>query len=78
MTAEERGVELLHAKGRDLPPLAVEFAMVLGRQVGVCLEVVLTAYTVYAQEVEKLPCTDTLYLSRPQDKEWFASKQRGG
>lgn len=74
-TAEERGMEMMLIPMKDLPPLAKEFAEHLCRQVGMCMEVLLTAWTVYAQCVEELPCGDELYIARPQDREWFATRQ---
>jgi len=70
-TAEQRGQEMLDMKIKDLPPLAYRFMRKLAGEVGLSIEVCLTAYTVYAQCVEGLPCTDDLYLARPQDAEWF-------
>lgn len=69
--AEQRGMEMMSIKMGQLPPLAVEFAQQLCREVGMCMEVLLTAWTVYAQCVEGLPCTDELYRARPCDVEWF-------
>lgn len=75
MNAVDRGVELLHVKGRDLPPLAKEFLGHLVREGGsACLEVFLTAFAVYAQCVEGLPCDDDLYQARPQDIAWFSAR----
>jgi hypothetical protein len=54
MTAEDRGMALMHVPMKDLPPLAMEFAKKLCREVGMCGEVLLTAYCVYAQCVEGL------------------------
>ncbi len=73
-TAEERGMEMMRIPMGQLPPLALEFAKHLCSQVGMCMEILLTAYTVYAQCVEQLECTDDLYLARPQDKDWFESR----
>ena len=75
MTAEERGMEMMQLPMKDLPDLARKFAQYLCLQVGVCMEVLLTAYTVYAQCVEDLPCTDDLYLASPLHEEWFAEKE---
>ena len=73
MNAVERGMELMTTKGRDLPLLAREFVPVLAREAGgICMEVVLTAYVVYAQCVDGLPCDDDLYMAHPNHREWFA------
>lgn len=76
MTAEERGAEMMWIKMSELPKLAVDFAKKLTREVGMCSEVLLTAWTVYAQCVEGLECTDSLYLARPQDRAWFEEQRR--
>jgi hypothetical protein len=72
MDAVKRGTEMMHVPMNQLPPLAVEFAKKLCREVGGCMEVLLTAYVVYAQLVEGLPCDDDLYTARDVDKAWFA------
>lgn len=72
MDAVKRGTEMLNQPMNQLPTLATEFAQKLCREVGVCLEVLLTAYVVYAQIVEGLPCDDSLYQARDNDREWFA------
>ncbi len=72
LTAEQRGSEMMLTPMNQLPPLAIEFAKQLCRRVGMCAETLLTAWTVYAQCVEKLPCTDSAYRASEWDKEWFA------
>ncbi len=74
MTAEERGAQMMSVPIGQLPPIAVEFARDLCRQVGKCGEVLLTAWTIYAQCVENLPCTDDLYLARGVDETWFQER----
>lgn len=74
-TAEERGKEMMHIPIRNLPPLARDFANHLCNQVGMCMETLLTAWTVYAQCVEGLQCTDELYKARDIDKEWFFARR---
>ena len=72
--AVRRGMELLVAPMNQVPPLAIEFARKLAREAGgMCGEVFLTAYSVYAQCVEGRECDDTLYMARPQDRQWFAA-----
>ena len=73
-TAEARGMEMMNLPMNSLPPVALAFAKKLCDEVGMCMEVLLTAWTAYAQCVENLPCSDSLYKVRPQDVEWF--KQR--
>lgn len=71
-TAEERGMEMLVIPLKDIPPVAMNFLKKLAVESGgACLEVYLTAWTVYAQCVEGLECTDELYKARPQDVQWF-------
>ena len=71
MTAEKRGLEMMLVPMGQLPPLALAFAKKMCNEVGMCSETLLTAWTVYAQCVEGLPCTDSLYQAREQDKAWF-------
>ena len=75
MTAEERGTEMMQIPMGQLPYMAVMFSKHLCSQVGGCMEVMLTAYIVYAQCVEKLECTDDLYKVREEHKDWF--RQQG-
>lgn len=70
-TAVERAAELLNIPIKDLPPLAVQFRNRLCSEMGLCLEVCLTAFAAYAQCVEGLPCDDEAYKARPQDVHWF-------
>lgn len=74
MTAEQRGMEMMQVTMGQLPPLALEFAKHLCARVGMCMEVLLTAWTVYAQEVEGLEATDELYISSQEHRTWFAKK----
>jgi len=77
MTAIERGREMMVIPMEKLPPIALEFARKLCSEVGMCGEVFLTAFAVYAQCVEGLPCDDDLYTARPQDVEWFNQRRNG-
>lgn len=74
MNAVQRGVEMMNIKMGELPPLAVEFLRHLASKVGYCGEVCLTAFAVYAQCVEGLPCDDDLYEARPEDRQWFSER----
>lgn len=74
-TAEERGMEMMLIPMNQLPPLALKFGRHLCKQVGMCGEVLLTAWTVYAQCVEGLECKDALYQARPVDIEWFKNNE---
>jgi hypothetical protein len=73
--ALSRGEEMLYIPMKDLPPLALEFARHLCKQYGMCIETMLTAYTVYAQCVEGLDCKDDLYKARDIDIEWFNQRK---
>lgn len=72
--ALERGMEMLAVKIKDVPPIAREFADYLCNEVGMCIEVFLTAYTAYAQCVEGLPCSHDLYVVSAGHREWFREK----
>lgn len=74
ITAEQRGLQMMEIKLKDVPPLALEFCRHLCSELGGCMEVLLTAWTVYAQCVEGLECTDDLYRARPQDIAWFKER----
>lgn len=73
-TAEERGMQMMTIPMGQLPELASEFAKKLCDEAGMCMEVLLTAWTVYAQCVEGFPCEDELYKARPEDVEWFNAR----
>lgn len=75
MDAVARGMELLETKGKDLPPLALEAARHLCRQVGGCLEVILTAYANYAEIIEGLPCNDGNYACPPDMKKFLLERK---
>ncbi len=69
--AVDRAVEMMRIKQSELPPLALGFARHLGRQLGMCGEVYITAFAAYAQAIEKLPCDDDLYTLRADAQQWF-------
>lgn len=73
--AVRRGVQLATIPMKDVPPLAIEFLRHLAKKVGMCGEVCITAFAVYAQCVEGLPCDDSLYAARPDDIEWFNARK---
>jgi len=75
MNAVERATKMMHTPMKDLPPLAVKFARHLCSKHGMCGEVFITAYAIYAQHVEGLPCDDDLYKASPQDVEWFEQEK---
>lgn len=74
MDAVDRGWQLMEVPVKDLPDLANQFRNHLARQVGICMEVCLTAYAVYAQCVEGLECKDDLYIARLEDRQWFRDR----
>ena len=56
--AAARGMELALIPMKDVPPLALDFLRHLAKKVGMCGEVCITAFAVYAQCVEGLTCSD--------------------
>jgi hypothetical protein len=74
-TAMERGQEMMLVPMSQLPPLATDYAKELCREVGMCLEVLLTAWVVYAQIVEGLKCDDERYQPSPSAIAFY--KKRG-
>jgi len=77
MTAVERGQELMEVPMDQLPEAALKFAADLCRRFGMCGEVCLTAYTIYAQVVEGLPCNDGLYEATEERRAEFEAAQSG-
>ena len=74
MDAVDRGIEMANTPMGKLPPLSIDFLRHLAGKVGMCGEVCITAFSVYAQCVEGLPCDDDLYAARPEDRQWFAER----
>jgi hypothetical protein len=62
MDALQRASEMMRIPMKDLPEIAIEYAKHLCNRVGMCMEALYTAWAVYAQIVEKLPCDDFLYI----------------
>ena len=73
-TAIDRAGEMMFIPIRELPELARQFATKMGKEIGMCGEVMVTAFAIYAQCVEGLPCNDISYLAKPDDIEWFKEK----
>ena len=71
MDAMERTQKLMAMKGSEVPELAFKFTQHLCSKVGACGEVIATAYAIYAQCVEGLPCNDSLYMATPEHHAWF-------
>ena len=71
-TAEERAHELFfETKITDVPLGALEYCKHLYKEIGVCSETCLTAYTHYAQAIEGLKTNDPLYVIDQAGQEWF-------
>jgi hypothetical protein len=74
--AVARGIEMLRIPMGDLPQTALIYAGCLCLRVGMCIEVLLSAYSTYAQIVENLPCNDDLYLATPTIRaEWDVAQR---
>lgn len=74
-TALERGQEMMNMKMNHIPVVARDHLEYISRQIGMCMEVCLTVYTIYAQIVEDLPCDDELYIPDNDAISWY--KNRG-
>ncbi len=74
MNAEDRGMEMMYTKQTELPPLAFEYAQYLCGRFGGCMEVFLTAFSHYAQAVEKLEAKDDMYKIDLEGVAWFLEK----
>lgn len=74
-TAIDRASELMMVPFNDLPPLALQFAQRLIKRYGTCGEVYLTAYAIYAQEIENLPCDDDLCRTNNEYSQWFKEQK---
>lgn len=72
MTAEERAAELAHTPADQVPQLANDFYQHRARTIGVCMEVCIWAFTIYAHLVEGLECTQ--YEPSDEDRKWFAAR----
>jgi hypothetical protein len=64
----------MQIKMKDAPPLAVEFMNFLARKYGICGEICMTAYAVYAQIVEECVCRDDLYWPDLEAMRFFAER----
>ena len=70
MDALDRAYQLIRVSTQNLPPLAGEFMKIFCMKCA-CLEVVISAYAIYAQLEEGCPCRDDLYIPREEDKVLF-------
>jgi hypothetical protein len=74
--AVKRGVEMMSWPTKDIPTPAMLYAAYLCNSYGMCGEVLLTAWIVYAQIVEGLSCGDALYsVTEAVRAEWDQIQQ---
>jgi hypothetical protein len=76
MDAVARASQLMSAPPRERPVLALEYARHLASSLGLCGEIVVTAFAAYAQAVEGLPCADSLYQIGDSEREWFRARAK--
>jgi hypothetical protein len=70
-SAVQRASQMMMVPMKDLPPKALAYARFMCRKYGGCGEVFMTAYAGYAQKVEGLPCSDSLYTVSEIDWDEF-------
>jgi len=68
MNAVERARQMLYIPASKLPPAALALRDKMWRELGMCIEVCLTAFICYAQVIEGLPCDDELYICQPTER----------
>lgn len=68
MDALDRGIELSKLPINEVPPLARLYLENLSRRVGICGEVCLTAYVLYAQLTEGLKCNHPAYIPAESER----------
>jgi hypothetical protein len=73
--AFDRAQELMLTKAGELPFLALALRQKMGRKLGGCGEVYLTAFAYYAQVIEGLECDDDMYQVGPADREWLLANK---
>lgn len=73
--ALDRAMEMMEQPRIGLPPRALAYASHLCRELGMCGEVLITAYAHYAQHVESLPCADPAYHINPAGTQWFQERK---
>ena len=71
MDAIERAQELMETRGNQIPKLALEYRSCLFKESGACMEVALTAFAYYAQQIEGLTCSDPSSQLPDHRKVWF-------
>ena len=62
--ASDRGMQMMFIPMGQLPPIAIAYARNMCNRMGMCMEVLLSAYTVYAHYVEgyTFDGVDELYI----------------
>ena len=66
-----RAHELMEMKRWRLPYACFMYAQHLCREMGMCMEVLLTAYAHYANYLEELPCDDEAYAVTESGRQFF-------
>ena len=69
--ALNRAYELIRASGKNIPPLAAEFAKIFCSMNCTFPEFAISAYAIYAQLEEGCPCRDAFYVPSEEDKKLF-------
>ena len=69
-----KAVEMMNIKQKDLPKEALDFVEYTSKKIGICGEVFITCFAVYNQVVLGMPCEDSLYQVREEDRQWFIDK----
>jgi len=78
MDAMERAQELMLEPRWKLPYVCFMYAKELCQRYGMCGEVLLTAYSHYANYMEKLPCDEVEYKADAFAKQFFDKIVSGG
>lgn len=73
MTATERGMQMMEIPMGQLPKRAQNFAKWKCSRVGMCMEVLLFCWCVYANIAEGLVADNPEYAADDEDIEWFTA-----
>jgi len=76
MNAQERGMQMFKTPMGQLPDEALIYCAYMCKKYMGCGEVMLTAYTVYAQIHEGLVCDDEMYMADNRHRSEYAEAQR--
>ena len=74
--AIKRAAEMMNIPTADLPMVAYSYSQFLCRKYGGCGEIFMTAFAHYAQKIEGLPCSDSLYQVNETDWAEFIGPMR--